>query len=155
MAMLRLRAKWRWLGLLGAAGLILALATCGGTGSNAPGAASAANATQRSEGGQVTIAATWEGMAAGPVFAIVMDTHAVNLDGYDLRLLATLRTDRGATVAASSWEAPSGGHHRAGTLTFPAAGPDGQPLITAETRALELTIRDVAGVPERILRWTP
>lgn len=109
--------------------------------------------TQTTEGGQVTIAVTWLGPSDGPVFGVVMDTHAVDLDAYDLFQLAVLRTDQGQEVQPIGWDAPSGGHHREGTLTFPPDTPDGSLLIGPSTRGLELVIRDVAGVPERVFRW--
>jgi hypothetical protein len=84
-----------------------------------------------------------------------MDTHAVDLDGYDLGQLAVLRVDDGDAIQPSGWEAPKGGHHRKGTLTFPSATSDGRDVLGAETGTVELIIRDVAGVPERSFRWTP
>ena len=116
--------------------------------------ASSSSATQTNEGGQVTIKVTWQGPSAGPVFAVAMDTHAVDLDGYDLKQLATLRVDGGSAVQPAGWNAPKGGHHRAGTLTFPTTA-GGRPFIGADTRTIELIIRDVADVPERVFRWTP
>jgi hypothetical protein len=103
-------------------------------------------ATQISEGGQVTIKATLQDASTAPSFTIVRDTHAVDLDGYDLTQLATLRTDQGQTVQPTRWNAPKGGHHREGTLTFPALAPG--------TRTVDLIIRNIAGVPERTLTWT-
>jgi hypothetical protein len=82
-----------------------------------------------------------------------MDTHAVDLDGYDLKQLAALRIDGGREVEPVGWDAPKGGHHREGTLTFPATA-DGRPLVESDARTIELIIRDVAGVPERSFRWT-
>ena len=122
----------------------------------APAAAAVpGGATQTNEGGQVTIKATWQGPSAGSVFDVVLDTHAVDLDGYDLTQLAVLRTDGGREVRPIGWDAPKGGHHRQGTLAFPTTAADGIPLITPGTRTIELVIRDVAGVPERVFRWTP
>lgn len=118
-----------------------------------PAAAQAAGATQTNEGGQVTVAATWQGRAAGPLFSVALNTHAVDLDGYDLKQLAVLRIDGGPAVQATAWDAPKGGHHRSGTLTFPAVGADGQPVIGPGAQTVELVIRDLAGVPERSLRW--
>lgn len=103
-------------------------------------------ATQTSEAGQVTIKATLQDANDGASFEIVMDTHAVDLDSYDLTQLATLRTDQGQTAQPTGWDAPKGGHHREGTLTFPAIAPD--------TRTVDLIIRNVADVPERTLTWT-
>lgn len=113
-----------------------------------------ASMTQTNEGGQVTIQVTWQGRSAGPVFHVAMDTHAVDLDGYDLRQLAVLRTDQGQEIQPTRWDAPTGGHHRSGTLSFPTTLSDGTPLIGSTTRSLELVIRNVAGVPERTFRWT-
>lgn len=113
----------------------------------------AVSASQSTAGGEVTITATWDGISSGPTFGIEMNTHAVDLDGYDLRQLAVLRTDSGTALQPSGWEAPAGGHHRKGTLTFPATMSDGQPIVGPATRTIELVIRDVAGVPERIFRW--
>jgi hypothetical protein len=120
----------------------------------APAAAPSSAATQTNEGGQVTVKATWQGPSAGPVFTVVMDTHAVDLDGYDLKQLAALRIDGGREVQPAGWDAPKGGHHREGTLAFPATA-NGRPLIAPGTRTVELVIRGVAGVPERVFRWTP
>lgn len=125
----------------------------------APGAEAAAlpllasEPTQVSEGGPVTVAVTWEGPSAGPVFTVTMDTHSVDLDGYDLAQLAALHTDQGVEVVPLSWDAPRGGHHRGGTLVFPRTGPDGAPVLGATSSALHLAIRDVAGVPERSFQW--
>ncbi len=103
----------------------------------------------------MTIEVTWQGPHAGLNFEVAMNTHSVNLDGYDLAELAVLRTDRGQEVRPSRWDAPAGGHHRRGTLTFPDRTPDGRPVIGPDTAWVELIIRDVAGVPQRVFRWTP
>lgn len=158
---------WAWLGLVIV--LALALAACGGSdavgsaGNTRPQATPDGQAqglplqasTQVSEGGQVSVEVTWLGPAAGPVFEVAMNTHSVDLDGYDLAKLAVLRTDKGQEVRPSRWDAPAGGHHRRGTLAFPDKAPDGGPLIGPNTAWIELVIRDVAGVPERVFRWTP
>ncbi len=114
------------------------------------------NRLQKNQGGNVTIDVTWE-EGKPPVdslrFAVVMDTHSVDLDKYDLSKLAVLRTDQGRQVTPSAWEGPpGGGHHRSGTLIFPTT-EGGKPLIESETRSVELIIRDVANVKERVLRW--
>ena len=110
-------------------------------------------ATQTNEGGQVTIDVTWAGATAGPTFQVALNTHAVDLDGVDLRQLATLRVDDGPALQPSIWDAPKGGHHRSGTLTFPASTADGSPTITPGSHSLQLVIRDVAGVAERSFQW--
>jgi len=119
----------------------------------APAAALPAGATQMNEGGQVTIAATWQGSGTPTVFNVAMNTHAVDLDGYDLKQLAVLRIDGGREMQPISWDAPKGNHHRSGTLTFPETDADGKPLIASGTRTIELIIRNVAGVSERVFAW--
>ncbi len=142
--------------ILGAA---IMLTACGTSATPAPvqsgpPSVSASAATQKNEGGQVTISVTRSGPTSGPTFRIAMDTHAVNLDGYDLAQLAVLRTDQGVTVQPNGWDAPKGGHHREGTLTFPATATNGAATLDPATRTIELVIRDVAGVPERRFTWT-
>ncbi len=110
-----------------------ALAPAGGTG----------DATRTHEGGQVTVKVTPLAVDAGIAFTVVLDTHAVDLDGYDLQQLATLRVGD-TELLPTSWDAPKGGHHRQGTLRFPAADTTGP---------VELIIRDVAGVPARSFQW--
>lgn len=109
--------------------------------------------TQIAQAGQVTIKATWQGSDIGPTFTVVLDTHAVDLDTYDLLELAVLRTDQAEEVLPIGWDAPAGGHHRQGTLTFPRTRPDGSPILAGETRLIELSVRDVGGVPETVLKW--
>lgn len=112
----------------------------------------ASDLTQVSEGGEVAIKATWLANETVPTFEIALDTHSVALDGYDLRELTVLRAD-GREVAPTSWEAPAGGHHRSGTLVFPATAGDGSPLVTSQTARVELVIRGIGDVPERVLVW--
>lgn len=110
--------------------------------------------TQQVDGGDVVVAVAWGGREAGAVFDVALDSHSVELDGIDLLDTAILRID-GKEYRATAWEAPKGGHHRAGALTFPATDSAGQPLLGPEISAVELIIRDVAGVPERVFRWNP
>lgn len=112
-----------------------------------------AGGTRTSEGRQVTIAVTWPGEGAELAFLVVMDTHTLNLDRYDLLELAALRTDDGVELRPIAWDAPLGSHHREGTLTFPPTGDDGNWLLNADTHRLELVIRGVASVAERVFSW--
>ncbi len=138
--------------------MIVVTSACGGStnrsGTTNQGGATSSSLRQSNDDANVTVEVTWKGRAAGPVFTVAMNTHSVDLDGYDLRTLAVLRTDRGTEAQPASWDAPKGGHHREGTLTFPAAAADGNPVLGSDTHALTLTIRGIAGVPERTFRWT-
>lgn len=123
---------------------------------SSPGVPAPTDRLQRNQAGNVTIDVTWETNQASSDslrFTVEMNTHSVDLDKYDLSKLSTLRTDKGREVTAIAWDGPSGGgHHRSGALVFPAT-EGGKPLIDGETGSVELSIRDVAGVKERVLRW--
>lgn len=139
-----------------AAALALALlaGACAAAAPSAPAAAPAAASEddsglgeQSSEAGAVALVASWLGGDV-PTARVVMDTHSVDLDTFDLKGLARVRLDGGAWVAPSAWEAPLGGHHRSGTLTFASLGR----AEFAAAKVVELEVRDVAA-PSRLLRW--
>lgn len=82
-------------------------------------------------------------------FNVVMNTHSIDLS-MDLATLSTLSTDTGVTIQATLWDAPRGGHHVSGTLSFPAM-KDGKSILEDATK-LTLTIVDV-DAPSRVLEW--
>lgn len=82
-------------------------------------------------------------------FEVALNTHSVDL-GMDLSKLASLTTDKGAAVAAATWNAPSGGHHVSGMLSFPAA-VDGAALLDGATR-ITLTLQNL-DAPSRTFTW--
>ncbi len=105
---------------------------------------------QKSTGGAVSIDVKWLGVDNDKlVFDVSMDTHSVDLDQYNLGSLSVLLDEQGKQYIPTSWESPSGGHHRNGTLTF--ATPDS--LSQGKTKYVELIVRDVAGVGERVFKW--
>jgi hypothetical protein len=146
-------AHWMATALVGALVLGACAAPVAPTPASDPTPVAGGGRTQVVDGGQVTVRVSWAGPSAGPVFDVTVDTHAVDLDGYDLTGLATLRLGDGRQVAPTSWEAPRGGHHRIGKLAFPAATADGKAVL-AGPGSVELVIRDIAGVPERAFKWT-
>ncbi len=110
--------------------------------------AGAAQTTQRSEGGQVTVEATWNGATVEPAFDVKLDTHSVDLDALDLSN-SVLRNDRGETLAARPWAAATGGHHREGSLAFTG---DASSFFN-DAKWIELTFNGIGDIPERALRW--
>jgi hypothetical protein len=105
---------------------------------------------QSSDGGAVTIDVEWKGaFNESLVFAVAMNTHSVDLDQYNLGELAVLRDDDGREYRPASWSSELGGHHRRGTLTFNLP----ESLIQGGTEHLQLMIRDVAGIPKRVMEW--
>jgi hypothetical protein len=105
---------------------------------------------QSNDGGQVTIDIEWVQAANDSlVFNVAMNTHSVDLDQYDLGELAVLRDDMGNEYHPVSWDSAPGGHHRRGTLAF--LLPDS--LSQGKAKYVEMVIRDVAGIEERVLTW--
>ncbi len=156
-----MRRVWTVTIVLAVLGIVLGLVLWTRGNPGATGTASGSTTTTQpdsmmrvNEGGQITITVTWQGRSAGPIFAVEMDTHAVNLDGYDLRQLAVLHLEQGQEIKPTSWNAPTGGHHRSGMLSFPATLPDGTPIIGLDTRTLKLIIHDIGVIPERTFLWT-
>jgi Spy/CpxP family protein refolding chaperone len=100
--------------------------------------------------GPVTVKATLlaPGTAGDSIrIQIVLDTHSVGLDGYRFEEIVRLRDGRGGEVAPAAVEGAKGsGHHREATIRF--AWPQPKP------KNLELVVKGVAGVPERLFRWS-
>lgn len=82
-------------------------------------------------------------------FEVTLDTHSIDLS-MDLAALATLMTDAGQSVQATLWDAPLGGHHLSGTLSFPAS-IGGKPILDSAVK-LTLIIKDV-DAPGRTFAW--
>lgn len=82
-------------------------------------------------------------------FEISLNTHTVELN-VDLAQVSTLRTEQGASIAASNWDGPLGGHHVTGVLTFPVQN-QGVPFLTG-AKQITLTIREI-DAPERVFSW--
>ncbi len=103
--------------------------------------------SQRNSEGSVTVEVIPSLLALGePVaFLVAMNTHSVDLSD-DLTKTSVLRDDAGKEYPPTGWEgSAAGGHHRSGTLTF--AALSGQP------KSVELIVKGLAGVPERIFKW--
>jgi hypothetical protein len=109
--------------------------------------ASTSNAAQTVSGGGVAAKVTYLNPKSNndPRFQVVLDTHSVALDGYDLKALSLLRDDTGKTYLPNAVENKGRGHHREVILTFPKVSP--------EVKRLEIVIKDVSGVKERTFRW--
>ena len=78
-------------------------------------------------------------------FKISLNTHSGSLD-FDLRDISFLKDDKGNSYKPVSWDGSApGGHHRSGVLTFSKLkGPAGE---------IKLTLKEIAGVPERVFEW--
>lgn len=104
-------------------------------------------ATQTVSGGGVTAKVTYLNPKSNddPRFQVVLDTHSVSLDSYDLKSIAFLRDDTGKSYVATTAETKGSGHHREAIVSFPELSP--------ETKRVELVIKNLAGVKERTFTW--
>ena len=105
------------------------------------------NTPQTSSGGGVTAKVTYlnQGATDEPRFQVVLDTHSVNLDAYDLKSIAVLRDDTGKAYASTGVKNKGSGHHREAIVSFS--------KLSLDAKRVELVIKDVAGVKERVFRW--
>ncbi|MCL4303991.1 MAG: hypothetical protein KJ077_50370 [Anaerolineae bacterium] len=106
-------------------------------------------ATQSNDEQSVTVEVTPLNLATGAAsldFTVVFDTHSVQLN-FDPAALSVLRDDAGREYPVLAWEenASGSGHHKSGLLRFKA--PEQAPKF------VEVIVRDVADVPERVFRW--
>jgi len=107
----------------------------------------ASSTTRTNSGGGVTAKVTrLDSEPNGDLrFQVVLDTHSVDLGAYDLKKITILR-DRAANVYhPTAVENKGSGHHRSATVTF--ARP------AKSTKQVELVIKDIAGVKERVFQW--
>ncbi|MDO8692036.1 MAG: hypothetical protein Q7R39_18860 [Dehalococcoidia bacterium] len=107
--------------------------------------------------GGVTVKATWI-VPGSPeatssdldrylAIKVAFDTHSGDLTQYNLAKLSALRDDKGKELAPEAWQGTSDdSHHREGIIRFPRGVEQG-------SKYLELLIKDVGGVKERVLRW--
>jgi hypothetical protein len=114
--------------------------------------ANAASLTQVDDQGAVTVEVTpinLDQPGDTLLFDVAMNTHSVDLS-MDLKALATLTTDTGLTIPATNWEAPLGGHHVSGKLSFPAA-QSGKSILDG-AKKLTLTITGIDNAT-RTFNW--
>lgn len=107
----------------------------------------AAFETQSSAGGSVTVDVKPTTLMVGEpvVFDVAMNTHSVDLSD-DMTKISTLRDDAGREYKPTAWDGPGGGgHHREGSIKFAA--------LTSKPKYIELVIKGLAQVPERVFKW--
>ncbi len=78
-------------------------------------------------------------------FDVRMSTHSVELS-QDMVAVSLLKDSNGQEYRPENWKgSPAGGHHRSGTLEFPA--------IKGNPGSVTLIIENIANVPERVFTW--
>ena len=120
----------------------------GWTGEGLAASVAQAKLSQQVAGGGVTVAATLlKDQGETTTIKLVLNTHSANLDGYNFEAIAMLRDDSGKTYPVEAVEqASGGGHHREAVLRFGKVSP--------QAKSIELLVKDVAGVKERLFRWS-
>lgn len=133
-----------WFAVLSIAAMALVI----GIGEASAAAPAQAKLSQQVAGGGVSVNATLlKDPGEGTAIKLALETHSVNLDGYSFEAIATLRDGNGKTYPVEAVEkAGGGGHHREAILRFAS--------VSAEAKTIELTVKNVAGVKERIFRWS-
>ncbi len=104
-------------------------------------------AKQSVRGGGVKVSVTLLKQAPeGATFQVSLDTHFVNLDEYHFGEIVRIRGVGGRELPPTSVEGVGGGgHHRKATLQFPWPQP--------KPNTVEVVVKGVGGVPERLFRW--
>lgn len=78
-------------------------------------------------------------------FDVRMSTHSVELS-QDMVAVSLLKDSNGQEYRPENWKgSPAGGHHRSGTLEFPA--------IKGNPGSVTLIIKNISNVPERVFTW--
>ncbi len=166
---------WLAILLLAAVG-VLAAAACGGddgdgpavqaTGTGTTQTGASVELTQSDSQGGVEIDVTWvtpetlgevdseEARAYGldgyVLLEVKFTTHSGDLSRLDLTALSAIRV-AGQEYAPQAWESISDdSHHREGVLVFTRKASDG---VSLDTGTVELVMKDIADVPERLFRW--
>jgi hypothetical protein len=135
----------RYIALAAVLVLLPVTAACGGGSASGGDLGQGPGGSRTNDEGRVTVKVTWDGRLEPLAFDVVLDTHSVDLDGYDLAELAILRIGQGRELRPTAWDAPKGGHHREGRLDFGA-------LLDARPSSIELLIRGIDG-RDRVFRW--
>jgi hypothetical protein len=138
-------ARVPWCSVLATA-TILVVALSAGRGALSSDAPQPTQATVRDRGaGGVTVTATWLGVQEDRLAVrLALDTHSVDLSGFDVLANTVLRDGSGQEWRAVRWqEERASSQHRTGVVFFPfpkSLGP-----------WLAVVVRNLAGVEERVL----
>ncbi len=111
------------------------------------GAGKKTDFTREAEAAGVTVKVTYKNPEEKiPVFNVALETHSVDLDPYKFDEIVVLRDDTGKIYNATFVSSSGSGHHREAILEFKDAE-------ISETKFLELVVKGVAGVDERVFKF--
>jgi len=88
------------------------------------------------------------------VFEVMLNTHSVDLEKYDLSKISVLKTSDGIRIEDGiEWRIESGsGHHITGLLKFPLY-VNNRPILSKDTDYITIIIRNLDNIPERTFQW--
>lgn len=87
-------------------------------------------------------------------FKVSLNTHSVDLSVYQMAQISFLRDGEGNEYKAENWDSLSGSsHHRSGILRISNLNGNGDPVISKSSKSIELVIKGLAGIEERVFRW--
>ncbi|MHB0870365.1 MAG: hypothetical protein ACYC5J_13070 [Chloroflexota bacterium] len=89
------------------------------------------------------------------VFRVVVDSQALaNTSAWDLKGMIFLREEGGREYGTPVWRPVADGVRKVGMAAFPRRNARDNPVPSPRSRHFEMVIRDLAGVRERVLRWS-
>ncbi len=88
------------------------------------------------------------------VFQVRVDSPRLKrMSAWDLKGMIFLREESGMEYGTSLWRPLSDGTHKMGLIAFPRKNARDNPVPAAGSRQIEIVVRGLAGVPERVLTW--
>ena len=103
--------------------------------------------TIEAQAAEVTAKVTYNNPGAViPVFNVVLDTHSAELDQYRFEDIVVLRDQAGKEHKPQITSTKGSGHHREAVLEFKNAD-------LSDSDYVELVIKNLAGVPERVFKF--
>lgn len=107
----------------------------------------AAGLTREAVAAGVTVKVTYRNpFDKNPAFDVVFDTHTADLDRYRFEEITVLRDDSGRVYNATLVSSSGSGHHREAKLEF-------KDVDTAGAKSVEVVVKGLAGVDERVFRF--
>ncbi|HYG60885.1 MAG TPA: hypothetical protein VD902_22635 [Symbiobacteriaceae bacterium] len=88
-------------------------------------------------------------------FAIALDTHDGDISKLDLNGKVFLRDASGTELPAMVKQLSTSSHHTTYAAAFPSMDSSGKPLDDPAQGSLQILIRGVGQMQERVLEWTP
>jgi hypothetical protein len=87
------------------------------------------------------------------IFRVVVDAPGLNMSAWDLKGMLYLREEGGKEYGTPIWVPAAGNGTLSGVAAFPRLDSRDQPVPRLGARYIEVVIRDLRQVRERVFRW--